>query len=446
MSNWKDVQARARVPGSPILQAYKAEREAAARGVPQVLNAGNGVQYIASSDPRIIDFLGGSPASSGYVVNDTTAMQVSAVYACISRIAGAVASLPAGLFKRANDKRERITDEPLWWLLNEQPHPHWTAASMWEWIIRSNALRGDAFVRIQRNRAGGITGLEPLHPDRVQVSLDKESGALSYQVSPVDGTPYGLHQDDMLHIPNLGFDGRRSPSVIRYAAQQSIGIALAADDYSGRLYANGGMPKHLFLTTPKPSTDDVALLQQIYAERYAGGANAGKPMVLSKETEIKELSMTAVDADLLNSRKFQVIDIARAFGVPPHLIGATEASTSWGTGIEQQTIGFIQYTIQPYLNRIEQELNRKLFRTSARFIEFAVDGLKRGDYKSRNEGYRIAIGRAGEPGWMTINEVRRLENLPPIEGGDVLWMPDPKQPAQPQKGTSDAQATAAAAA
>ncbi len=139
--------------------------------------------------------------------------------------------------------------------------------------------------------------------------------------------------------------------------------------------------------------------------------------------------MTAVDAELLESRKFQVIDIARAFGVPPHMIGATETTSSWGTGIEQQTIGFVKYTLQPYINRIEQELNRKLIRTAKYFVEFNLDGLMRGDYKTRNEGYRIALGRAGEPGWMTINEVRRLDNLPPIDGGDQLWKPDPKTPA-----------------
>lgn len=441
MTTWQEVRAKAASPGSTILTRWKAEREAA-RCVPQVHNASNGAQFVSSSDPRIVEFLGGNQAASGYPVNAQTAMRVSAVYACIARIAGAIASLPVPLYERTDDGRKKIDNAPLWWMLNEQPHPIWSAASMWEWVIGCNCLRGDAFIQIQRNSGGQPNGLLPLHPDTV--TPENAGDHLVYYIQPRDGgNPYGLHQDDVLHIPNLGFDGLRSPSVIRHAAMQSIGIALAADDYSGKLYANGAMPKHAFFWEGKVEPDQIDLLQRTYAERYTGSSQVGKPMVLSKGVEMKEMSMTAVDAELLESRKFQVIDIARAFGVPPHMIGATEASTSWGTGIEQQTIGFVKYTIQPYLNRIEQELNRKLFRTARYFVEFQLDGLMRGDYKSRNEGYRIAAGRAGEPGWMTINEIRRLENLPPIAGGDELWKPDPKTPS---KGTENAQASSAAAA
>lgn len=439
MSTWSEVREKAARPGSVILTAWKAEREAARAGhpVPAVSNAGNGVQYMTSSDPRILEFLGGAPASSGYPVTDASAMRVSAVYACIAKIAGSIASLPLPLYERTADGRQRTNNDPLWWLLNEQPHPQWTAASFWEWVIGCNCLRGDAFVQIQRGRGGNVTGLKPLHPDTVGVETSGDY--LTYQVQPRDGgRPYGLHQDDMLHIPNLGFDGERSPSVIRHAAMQSIGIALAADDFSGKLYANGGMPKHLFKLEGKPDDEQIALLQRTYAERYTGSSQIGKPMVLPKSIDFKELSMTAVDAELLESRKFQVIDIARAFGVPPHMIGATETTSSWGTGIEQQTIGFVKYTLQPYINRIEQELNRKLIRTARYFFEFNLDGLMRGDYKTRNEGYRIALGRAGEPGWMTINEVRRLDNLPPIDGGDQLWKPDQTVPATPPKDPQNA--------
>ena len=421
---WQAVQAKAVIKGSVVLSTWKAEREAA-----RIQNAGNGAQYLSSSDPRILEFLGGAPASSGYPVTDASAMRVSAVYACIAKIAGSIASLPLPMYERTTDGRQKAENAPLWWLLNEQPHPQWTAASFWEWVIGCNCLRGDAFIQIQRGRGGEVTGLKPLHPDTVRVETSGEY--LTYQVQPLKGgKAYGLHQDDMLHIPNLGFDGERSPSVIRHAAMQSIGIALAADDFSGKLYANGGMPKHLFQLEGKPDEEQIALLQRTYAERYTGSSQLGKPMVLPKSIDFKELSMTAVDAELLESRKFQVIDIARAFGVPPHMIGATETTSSWGTGIEQQTIGFVKYTLQPYINRIEQELNRKLIRTAKYFVEFNLDGLMRGDYKTRNEGYRIALGRAGEPGWMTINEVRRLDNLPPIEGGDQLWKPDSKVPSE----------------
>lgn len=441
MSTWKDVQAKAAIKGSVVLTRWKAEREAA-----RVSNAGNGVQYMTSSDPRIVEFLGGAPASSGYPVNAASAMRVSAVYACIARISGAIASLPLPLYERTADGRKRAANGTLYTLLNQQPHPIWTAAAMWEWVIGCNCLRGDAYLQIIRSGAGldgqpsassgaAAIGLLPLHPDTVRPYLAGDH--LEYAIQPLHGgNPYGLHQDDVIHIPNLGFDGLRSPSVIRHAAMQSIGIALAADDFSGKLYANGGMPKHLFQLDGKPDEAQIELLQRTYAERYTGSSQVGKPMVLPKSIDFKELSMTAVDAELLESRKFQVVDIARAFGVPPHMIGATETTTSWGTGIEQQTIGFVKYTLQPYLNRIEQEINRKLFAWSQGklFVEFNLDGLLRGDSKSESDVLRQAIGGSQGPGWMTPNEARRIKNLPPIEGGDTLYVP---------KGTQNAQAPAA---
>ena len=146
--------------------------------------------------------------------------------------------------------------------------------------------------------------------------------------------------------------------------------------------------------------------------------------------ELEKLSITPEDASLLDTRRFQVEEIARIFGVPPHMIGHTSASTSWGTGIEQQSIGFVKYTLQRHLVKIEQELNRKIWPTRARYyVEFSAVGLERGDTKTRNEAYRIALGRAGEPGWMSVNEVRRAENLPPVEGGDIMGAPNAQTPA-----------------
>lgn len=442
MTTWQEVRAKAAQPGSVVLTQWKADREAARAGRAPVYNAGNGVQYLTSSDPKILEFLGRQPASSGYPVTESSAMRVSAVYACIARIAGAIASMPLPLYQRTAEGREKVSDAPLWWLLNEQPHPIWSAAAMWEWIIKCNCLRGDAFVQIIRNRAGQVTALMPLHPDTVLVEVVSDDQCiqqyLQYYVRPrFGGKSYGLHQDDVIHVPNLGFDGIRSPSIISHAAMQSIGIALAADDFSGKLYANGAMPKHAFIWQGKMDEEQISQLQNSYAARYTGTDKIGKPMVLSNGMEIKELSMSAADSELLESRKFQVIDIARAFGVPPHMIGATETSTSWGTGIEQQTIGFVKYTIQPYLNRIEQELNRKLFRTAKYFVEFNLDGLLRGDAKSESDYLRQAIGGSQGPGWMTVNEARRTKNLPPIQEGDILYTP---------KGTTNAQAPSATAA
>lgn len=377
-------------------------------------------QVYSSSDSRIIDFLGGFRASSGYTVNEETAMRVSAVYACVRLISGAIATLPLHIYERSPEGRKEV-DSPLWYLLNESPHKRWTAASMWEWVVKCNCLRGDAFIVLVRNAAGMVTEMRPLHPNMVRIN--REGDRLTYYVNEYERY-YGVDQDDMLHIPSFGFDGVHSQSVIEHAAFQSIGVALATDEYSGSFFANGAMAKHLITSDKKISPEQVDELRRIYSEKYAGTNNSGKPMVLSEGLKLNELSMTSADAELLESRKYQVIDIARAFGVPPHMIGAQETTSSWGSGVEQMSIGFVKYTLNPYLNRITDEVNRKIFRTSRYYIEFNLDGLLKGDSKAESEALRQAIGGSQGIGWMTPNEVRKLKNLPPIAGGDVLY--DPK--------------------
>lgn len=417
--------------GSVVLNNWMRERAAQRT---QIKNAA----YISSSDLALAELFGGQSASSGYPVTEQTALKVSAVAGCIQLIGGSMASLPLSVYERTDEGRKKVQDSPLWWLLNEQPCPSWTASSMIEYWVRCNALRGDAFSQIKRNAGGVVSSLTPLHPDRVRVQV--QDGEITYFYQPRNGKAYCIYAADMLHIPGFGYDGEIgcSLSVIQHAAFQSIGIALAADDFSGKLYANGAMPKHAITAPGKMDEDQITTLRNAYAERYTGTNQIGKPMVLTQGLDIKELSLNAVDAELLASRKYQVIDIARAFGVPPHMIGATEVSSSWGTGIEQMTLGFIKFTLQTYLTRAEQELNRKLFRTAKYFVEFNLDGLMRGDSNAEGAYLRQAIGGSNGPGWMTKNEVRRIKNLPPIAGGDTLY--------EPPKGTQNAQAPAAAAA
>jgi HK97 family phage portal protein len=193
---------------------------------------------------------------------------------------------------------------------------------------------------------------------------------------------------------------------------------------SGSFYANGAAPKHVIQSSSKMSPDQVEQLRNEYKRKYAGAGNAGAPMVLTQGLELKEMSMTADDAQLLESRKFQVIDIARAFGVPPHMIGAQETTSSWGSGVEQMTIGFLKFSLQPYITRIRQELNRKLFRRASPFVEHKMEALLAGDSKAEGEYNRQAVGGSQGPGWMTINEIRKSKNLPPIEGGDKLFSPN----------------------
>lgn len=363
---------------------------------------------------------GGLPGGAGVAVTERTAMCVSAVYASVALIGGAIAALPFHLFKRAPGGRERY-DTDLWWLFNESPWAAWTAASAWSFAAQSIALKGDGFWRIRRVTpyTNAIEGFEPYHPDTVDPRRDGDR--LVYVLANADGTIETIDQADMLHFPGIGFDGRRSLTPIRAALRAPAGIALAADEYAAAFFRNGARPDFALYTDGKLDPEAAAVLRNTWGERHGGPRNAHLPAVLTGGLKVQQLTMTAEDAQLLSTRKFQVEDIARIFGVPPHMIGYTEKTTSWGSGVEQMSIGFVRYTLRRYLDAMMQEINRKIWPQSRIYFgEFAVDALLDGDSKAQAEFFAKALGGPGTQGWMTINEVRRLKNLPPVEGGDQL--------------------------
>lgn len=409
--------------GSVILTNWKAQREKARA----IQNADS--TLIQSGDPAVLQLFGLTGGTSH--VSPLTAQRVSAVGACIGLIGGSIASLPLHHYKRSGSERERVVNSPLWNLLNRSPISNWTAASMYEWWVRSNALRGDAISEIVRGRNADVVSIRPWHPDRVSVKLNGDE--LIYIFTPVNGKPYAKSSDDVIHVPGNGFDGQQSLSVISWDAKHAIANSLAADTLSANFFENGGQPKHVFKTAGKMSPEQIDQFRKTYDERIAGPANAGRPMVLTEGLDVQDISMSSVDAELLESRKYSVIDIARAFRVPPVMIGANDTSSSWGTGIEQMVLGYVKFTLQSYITRIEQELNRKLIRNPDEFLEFELAGLLRGDSKSEGEALRQARGGSQGPGWLTLNEIRRIKNQPPIDGGDVIYEP---------KGASNEQKTA----
>ncbi|SFM63835.1 phage portal protein [Rugamonas rubra] len=391
----------------------------------------NAATVVHSSDPQIIAMLGGVPSASGYPVTAETAMRVSAVFAAVRLLGGTLGSIPVSIYREVDGERESIQPD-LWWLLNEEPIANWTAAAMWSWVMQSRMMRGDGYVEIVRSGAK-ISALRPHNPDLV--TGRKVGDFLIYSVTGDDGRTRPVHQDDMLHFTGFGFNGIRSMSAIQWGAFQCIGVALAADTFSGSFFANGAAPKHVLTTVAKLDPEQVELLRTEYTRKYAGVRNAGAPMVLPKDVDLKEMSMTAGDAQLLESRKYQVIDIARAFGVPAHMIGAQETTSSWGSGVQAQTLGFIKFSMQAHLDVVRQELNRKLFRRASPFVEHKMESLMSGDSKAEGDYMRQCVGGSQGPGWMTINEARRIKNLPPVDGGDVLYRPD--KPAAPASATKD---------
>nr|WP_255762590.1 phage portal protein [Halomonas alkalisoli] len=361
------------------------------------------------------------PSYAGPAVTAETAMRVTAVYACVRMLCGAVATMPLHVYRRTDKGRERV-DHPLWWLLNQEASPTFTASAMREHQIASMLLRGDGLAWIRRNRRGEAERLDPL--PRQHTIIEKRGGRLIYFANLEEEGYRGIDQDDVLHLPNVGFDGVSSPSVIGLAAKQGIGLAMAAEEYSARFFSNGARPDHVITMEKTPSQEQLDRIRDNWLKRHTGTANAHLPGMLVGGAKVQQITMSSEDAQLMEARQFQVTDIARAFGLPSWMINANEKSTSWGSGLEQMGLGFIIYTLQPHLTRWAQEINRKLLRDQNLFAEFNVAALLRGDAKTRAEYYKSALGGTQNPGYMTPNEVRAKENLPPIEGGDKLYAPE----------------------
>lgn len=371
----------------------------------------------------VYDNIFAAPNYAGVTVNELTVMQVTAVYACVSLIGGSIASLPKTIYQRDGKGGRQSVDNDLWWILNEQPHENYNAAVLWESVLASLLLLGDGFILIQRGARGydkyALIGLKWLHPSRVAVRLVDYQ--LIYTVTDEYGKQATYSAADIIHIPGPGFNGVRGMSQIRYVLRHAAGTAIAADQYSAAFFENGARPDFAIEISGKVSQEQQEMMRRSWYERYQGSGRAHLPALLVDGAKVHELTLNAEDSQLLETRKFQVEDIARVFGVPPHMIGHTENNSSWGSGVEQMSIAFVKYTLARYISKIEQELNRKIWPNRQKyFVEMNVAGLERGDYKTRMEGYRAAVGRAGEPGWMTVNEIRKFENMPPVTGGDEL--------------------------
>lgn len=352
-------------------------------------------------------------SAAGVPVTKEAAMRVSVVYAAVSLVSGAMGSLPWGIYERGS--REKA-DHDYWYLLNERASDGWTAFSFWEYLISSKLFHGDGFGRLLRSsvRSSKIIGMEPLHP--LSVDPFRHQGRVLYRVNPIDGSPaYTADSADIIHLPSLGFDGLRSPSPITFAGREAIGAAIAAQDYAGKFFAGNANIDYALKTASRLGDKQ---LQDLKASLIARAQNGGRgPLILSGGLEPAQLSINSKDAEILATRLFSVEEISRLIGVPPHMIGHTTKSTSFGSGIAEQGMGFVRYTLQRHLTPCAQEINSKFWPVRERFFaEQIVEALERADLKSRYEAYRIAMGRAGEQPWMDAEEVRRRENMPPNAG------------------------------
>ena len=352
-------------------------------------------------------------SGSGKTVNPKNAVQVSAVYACVRVIAETVASLPFGVYESTDNGNKKATEHPLYKLLHNEPNPEMTSFIWRETMLSHLLLWGNSYSQIIRSGKNNVVGLYPLLPDRMTVDRDSK-GNLVYTYTDTSGQPVKLKPTDVLHIPGLGFDGIMGYSPIALE-KNAIGLGIAAEEYGSRFFQNGARPSGI-LTHPN-TVKDPKKLRESWNSAYGGSGNSGKVAILEESMTFTPISLPNNEAQFLETRKFQVEEICRIFRVPAHLIGNMEHATF--SNIEHQSIDFAVHTIRPWLVRIEQAMNRMLFSENEKgsfYAQFNMDGLMRGDYKSRMEGYAIAR----QNGWMSANDIRELENLNPIaeeEGG-----------------------------
>ena len=362
-------------------------------------------------------------STSGAMVNQRSAMQISAVYACVRVLAESIAGLPLHVYQCGkNGSREKVVEHPLYFLLHDEPNPEMTSFVFRETLMTHLLLWENAYAQIIRDGRGQVIALYPLMPDRMRVDRD-ENGQIYYRYqlgadeSHLDkaGT-VDLSPKDVLHIPALGFDGLVGYSPIAMA-RNSIGMAIACEDFGASFFRNGVAPSGVLehpgvLKNPEK-------LRAAWEAQYGGSRNSGRVAVLKEGMKFNPIAIPPEQAQFLETRKFQVDKIARIFHVPPHMIGDLERSTF--SNIEQQSLEFVKYTLNPWVCRWEQALTKPLLSPKEKreySIRFNVDGLLRGDYQSRMNGY--AVGR--QNGWMSANDIRELENMDKIseeQGGDL---------------------------
>ena len=362
--------------------------------------------------------------TSGKPVNERTAMQTTAVYACVRILAEAVASLPLHVYEYQDDGGKKLVhDHPLYYLLHDEPNPEMTSFVFRETLMSHLLIWGNAYAQIIRDGAGRVLGLYPLLPDKMEVQRD-DKGSIYYVYSRnSDENPmfkeYGnikLKAEDVLHIPGLGFDGLIGYSPIAMA-KNAVGMTLACEEYGASFFANGANPGGV-LEHPGVLKDP-SKVRESWNSVYRGVSNAHKIAVLEEGMKYQQIGIPPEEAQFLETRKFQINEIARLYRIPPHMVGDLDKSSF--SNIEQQSLEFVKYTLDPWVIRWEQSLQRSLLLPGEKgkyFIKLNVDGLLRGDYQSRMNGY--AVGR--QNGWFSANDIREMENMNPIsdeEGGNL---------------------------
>jgi len=364
--------------------------------------------------PRSVSW---SRSYSGVSVTEETAIGLSAVYRSIVLIATTAGGLPLHVYRELPDgSRQRIRPEGMR-VLWDKPNPDMTRQTFWE-VVFGHEVMGDAFIFVVKDRNGDPLELWPIEPSRVKIGRTPE-GRKVYQVDDLDPMIDYSSGGEIIHIPNFGRDGLRGLSPIK-ASPAVVSLGLSSQEYADRFFGADSTPNGLLSSDQDLTMEQAQEIADLWEATHQGLERQHRIAVLGRGANFHPVSISPHDAQLLEERRFQLSEIARLFGVPPHMLGDVDRSTSWGSGIEEQTHGFLTFTLQAHINRFEHAVNDSLLRkgSTGRFLKFDLGGLLRGTTLQRYQAYAVGYGR-----WLSVNEIRRDEDLSPIEGGDDVLAP-----------------------
>lgn len=360
----------------------------------------------------------GSTAYSGVYVSAETALMSSAVWACTRLIAESIATMPTITYRRLRDGKERAPDHPLYTLLHDEPNAVQTAFTWKRTMMVHALLYGGGYSRIMPGPRGPVDHLDPIHPDDITVE-GLAGGGIRYMVRGDDGVKRPVNAEDILHLPGLSLDGVQGLSLVKYA-RESIGLALAAEGYSAKFYSQNAQPGGVLTHPNKLSKEAAERVAESWQAAHSGLNNAYKVAVLEEGLDWKQTGMTHADAELIAQLDWSAADIARFFNVPLHMIQLMTKSTSWGSGLEEMGVGFVVFTLLPWVKNWEQIISKRLILApQTYFVEFLLDSLMRGKQQDRYNAY--AMGR--QWGWLSVNDIRRMENMNPVPDGDGYLEP-----------------------
>ena len=369
-------------------------------------------------------FSAGRATHTGLYINETGALSNSTVFSCVRVLAEAMSVLPANLYTRGKIKT-LAADHPVNWIFAHEPNPETTPSTYKKTSMLHRVLWGNSYAWIRRDNGGRVRELYTLQPENMITFRDMDPTSKTYKKIKYCYTAEGrniiLDVEDVLHVPGLALDGIVGKSIIGLHGE-SIGLSVAAQDYGARFFGQGANPKGIVSMQEDLLPEQANQYREHFEALYGGLDNAHNVAVLSGGAKFEKITIPNNDAQFLETRQFQKKEICGIFGVPPIMIQDSSDNSAWGTGIETIMTGFVRNTLLPYLTAWEEAINQKLLTKEERlkyYIKFNIEGLQRGDFKSRMEGYQI--GR--NTGVYSINDIREMEDRPPVEGGDNYLIP-----------------------